>query len=77
LGGVTARKPGKFSSSFSNGPGLPLPWPKMTEKVTKAYMLADPKQTPLTVAQNGTDVTVSLPASAPDPIASVMVLETK
>jgi hypothetical protein len=40
-------------------------------------MLADSQQTPLTVAQNGTDITVSLPARAPDPIASVLVLETK
>jgi hypothetical protein len=43
--------------------------------LAKAYMLADPVHTPLKLIQNGTSVTVSLPASAPDPIASVLVLE--
>ena len=44
--------------------------------VTKAYLLADSNKTPLTVSMDGTKLTVTLPAQAPDPIASVLVLET-
>ena len=70
-------KPGKLFIHLFKWPGAAFSLPVVKGQITKAYMLADPKQTPLTVAQNGTDVTVSLPASAPDPIASVLVLETK
>ena len=45
--------------------------------VTKAYMLADPKKESLKVSRDGTKLTVSLPVQAPDPIASVLVLETQ
>ena len=44
--------------------------------VTKAYMLADSNKTPLTVTIDGGKLTVTLPEKAPDPIASVLVLET-
>ena len=42
-------------------------------KVTKAYLLADRK--PLTVIQNESGVSLSLPAESPDKIASVICLE--
>jgi len=45
-------------------------------KVSKAYLLADPKKESLNVTQEGTKLTVPLPNQAPDPIASVLVLET-
>jgi len=70
-------KPGKLFIHFFKWPGASFVPPGMKEKITKAYLLADPAQTPLTVTQNGTEATVSLPVSAPDPIASVLVLETK
>jgi len=70
-------KPGKLFIHLFTWPGASFVLPGVKDKITKAYMLADPKLTPLTVAPNGTDLTVSLPASAPDPIASVLVLETK
>ncbi|MGN6726554.1 MAG: alpha-L-fucosidase [Tepidisphaeraceae bacterium] len=44
-------------------------------KVTKAYLLADPARSALAVDQAGNQVTISLPAQAPDPIASVVCLE--
>jgi len=44
--------------------------------VTKAYMLADSNKTPLKVTMDGSKLTVTLPDKAPDPIASVLVLET-
>ena len=42
--------------------------------MTGAYLLAD-QSTPLKASQNGEDVTVALPAQAPDTLASVLVLE--
>jgi alpha-L-fucosidase len=44
-------------------------------KVTKAYLLSDPQHQPLTFEQTASDVTLHLSALAPDPIASVVVLE--
>jgi len=70
-------KPGRIFIHLLKWPGATFVLPGVKEKITKAYMLADPKQTPLIVTQNGLDVTVSLPASAPDPIASVLVLKTE
>jgi alpha-L-fucosidase len=45
-------------------------------KVTKAYLLADSAHTPLTMTASGNALDIQLPAHAPDPIASVVVLET-
>jgi hypothetical protein len=46
--------------------------------VTKAYLLADPLRKPLKTARlNSDDVVVSVPARAPDPADSVVVVETQ
>ena len=45
-------------------------------KVTKAYLLTDPAHAPLKLTANGAALDIQLPAQAPDPIASVVVLET-
>jgi alpha-L-fucosidase len=45
------------------------------ETVTKAYLLADPKRAALEIKQDGTHITITLPITAPDPIASVLCLE--
>jgi alpha-L-fucosidase len=46
--------------------------------VSSAYLLADPQHKPLKVARlNASDITVQLPAVAPDPAASVVVLQSK
>jgi alpha-L-fucosidase len=50
---------------------------KMPRTVTKAYLLSDSAHKPLKFTQNGGSVDITLPAAAPDPIASVVVLETK
>jgi alpha-L-fucosidase len=50
---------------------------KMPRTVTKAYLLSDSARKPLKFTQNGGAVDITLPAAAPDPIASVVVLETK
>jgi alpha-L-fucosidase len=45
--------------------------------VTGAYLLADAAKTPLKVMHAGSAVDVTLPAKALDPVATVLVLETK
>lgn len=59
-------------------------WPKgslhleqMPRTVTGAYLLADASHKPLKVSQNGRTVDIALPAQAVDPVASVVVLNTK
>jgi len=48
--------------------------PGLLNPVTKAYLLSDPQQA-LTAEASGEDVIVTVPTQAPDPIASVVVLE--
>ena len=43
--------------------------------VESAYLLADPKRTPLTVTSSDQGTTITLPALAPDPIDSVVVIQ--
>jgi alpha-L-fucosidase len=49
--------------------------PGLENTVTKAYLLADENRTPLDVATDTDGVTIKLPPTAPDKIASVVVLE--
>jgi len=49
---------------------------KLPRPVTSAYLLSDPTHTPLKLTRTGDALDVQLPANAPDPIASVLVLET-
>lgn len=58
-------------------PGTEFTLPVMKQRVSGAYMLADPTHTALKVSQNGSGVTVHLPTTAPDPIASVLVLQSR
>lgn len=59
-----------------------LEWPKesflvhgLQSKVTKAYLLADPKKKELPFEQQGEELKITLPAKQPDPLASVVVVE--
>jgi alpha-L-fucosidase len=49
---------------------------KLPRQVTGAYLLSDKSKTPLKISKSGSGIDVALPASAPDPIASVLVLKT-
>jgi alpha-L-fucosidase len=49
---------------------------KVPRQVTGAYLLADSSHSPLKVTRAADGVDVALPARAPDPIASVLVLKT-
>ncbi|HTY88496.1 MAG TPA: alpha-L-fucosidase [Candidatus Acidoferrum sp.] len=71
-------KPGKiylliFKWPLDGNFGLPA----VTNEITRAYLLADPKRHKLKFKQNSLGVSLALPAKAPDAIASVVCLETK
>ena len=69
-------RPDKVYVEIFNWPTSAFHLDKVTRKVTKAYLLADAKQTPLKLTQTGSSLDVQLPAKALDPIATVLVLET-
>ncbi len=46
-------------------------------QVTSAYLLADPAHKPLKLTRKAGALDIALPANAPDPIASVIVLNTR
>ena len=48
--------------------------PDLKNRVTKAYLLADEDHGEMGFAQEGGEVTVSVPGTAPDPIDTVVVL---
>jgi alpha-L-fucosidase len=51
--------------------------PAVKGKITKAYLLADPRRAELKVTQTDSGVSIALPEKAPDAIASVVCVETK
>ncbi len=57
-------------------PGSTFRLDKMPREVTGAYLLADPRHSPLKVARQGGGIDVSLPGQPLDPIATVLVLTT-
>jgi len=69
-------KPGKLYIHLFKWPAGSFELSKVQGKVIKAYLLADARHRALKMSQSGGKVTVSLPATAPGQIASVMVLET-
>ena len=70
-------KPGRVFVHLFEWPGTgSFTLPALKGEVTGAYLLAD-RGTALKVAQSGEGVSVTLPAQAPDPFASVLVLEVK
>jgi alpha-L-fucosidase len=73
--GRCTQKPGKLFLHVFKWPAdgrLTVP---MTNKVKRAYLLARPNQD-LLVTQTAKGTQIALPALAPDPIASVLVVET-
>ena len=67
-------KPGKiFLHVFQWSEG-PMRLPAVDQKITKAYLLADANQTALEFEQSSDGVTITLPSTPTDPIASVVCL---
>ena len=61
---------------FFEWPGTKFQLSKVPRQVTGAWLLADSAQSPLKLTRNAGGIDVTLPAKAPDPIASVLVLKT-
>ena len=61
---------------FFEWPGTKFQLSKVPRQVTGAWLLADSAHSPLKVGRTADGVDVTLPAKAPDPIASVLVLKT-
>jgi alpha-L-fucosidase len=75
--GRVTQKPGKLYLHVFDWPKdgkLTLPTVN-GKKATVAYMLADPKCEKLPVTESPKEIVVMLPGAAPDPVASVVVLE--
>ena len=73
--GKCTQKPGKLYLHVFEWPRDGKLLVPLTSKVNKAYLLSD-RGKPLEVASTGEGAQVSVPAAAPDPVASVVVLET-
>jgi alpha-L-fucosidase len=69
-------KPGRLYIHLFKWPAGSFELPLILEKVTKAYLLADPQKKALTVKQDGRNWSIALPQTAPDKMDSVLVLET-
>jgi alpha-L-fucosidase len=73
--GRATSKPDKvYLHVFDWPPDGSLKVPALGKPVTKAYLLANPKNK-LVVTQGNEEITVTVPATASDPIATVIVLE--
>jgi len=68
-------KPGKLYIHLFQWPAGSFDLPKVGGKVTKAYLLADPQKKALEVKAKGDGWSIALPATAPDKMDSVLVLE--
>jgi alpha-L-fucosidase len=69
-------KPGRLYIEIFAWPTGKFQLPAVKDKITQAYLLADPQHTPLSFTQEADKVVVTLPAAAPDAVASVLCLET-
>jgi len=69
-------KANKIYLEVFNWPSAAFHLEKVTRKVTKAYLLADPTHKSLKLTQTSSTLDIQLPSKALDPIATVVVLET-
>ncbi len=69
-------KPGRLYLTIFKWPAGSFELANVSKKVKKAYLLTSTGHTPFKVRQQGNHVNIALPAQAPGPMASVVVLET-
>ncbi len=63
-------------ASRSNWPQGQFHLDELPRKVTRAYLLADPRHKPLKWIQTAGTLNVELPTKTLDPVATVLVLDT-
>jgi alpha-L-fucosidase len=66
-------KPGKLYFTFFNEPRAPFEIPAMTNRITRAYQLAD--KAPIELKTEGGKTTFTMPRPMLDPMATVVVVE--
>ena len=66
-------KPGRLYFTFFVEPTRPFEIPAMTNRITKAYLLAD--HTPVALKNDSGMTTFTMPRPMPDPMATVVVVE--
>jgi alpha-L-fucosidase len=77
LFGRATSKPGKIYLHVFDWPvDGKLQIPALGKRVSRAYLLAEPKS-PLTIVEGSNGLTIQLPGKARDPIATVIVLENR
>jgi alpha-L-fucosidase len=71
-------KPGKlFITVFKWPADGTMELPKVEKKIKQAYLLADAGKSPLKVTQNDSGTTIAVPGEQPNPLGTVIVLETE
>jgi len=70
-------KPGKIFLHIFKWPAGKFELPPLKGKITRAYLLADPKHRKLKLKQTAQGASITLPDKAPDTIASVVCLEIR
>lgn len=76
--GRATSRPGKLYLHVFDWPaGGRLTVSGLDSRVKRAYLLSDAKRAALPVTQSHQELTVTLPAQAPDPIATVVVLQVR
>ena len=73
--GRCTAKGGRLFLHVFHWPEGRLELPRLESEVSNAFLLADPQRHPLHVSHRERATTIALPAAAPDPIASVVVLD--
>ncbi len=73
--GRATQKPGKLYLHVFDWPEGPLELPEIDPGTGEAYLLSDPDRAPLKTESSDGAIRIHVPAQAPDPIASVVVLE--
>ena len=68
-------KPGRLYFQIFRWPGTKFEVGKFKGKASEAYLVADPKRAALKIEQVSDKLTVTLPAQAPDKIASVLCVK--
>ena len=66
-------KPGKLYFTFFSEPRVPFEIPAITNRITKAYLLAT--HTPIELKESGGKTTFDMPRPMLDPMATVVVVE--
>jgi alpha-L-fucosidase len=74
---ISTTCPDKIYIHLFEWPGTKFHLDTISRTVTGVHLLADKAKTPLKVTKQGAGLDVELPAQAPDPIATVLVLTTE